>query len=106
MCANCISTLDAIVFGGGLTIFALHNPTRDVLVELGVVPVPDPMERDVRTVSFLRRLDLDPGEVLGEETVAAVDAWEPSPRVYRDTALRRFIERRGAPAPTRRPVFA
>ena len=43
-----------------------------------MVPPIDPVKRDVRTVSFLRSLDLDPVEVLGAEAVAAADAWVPS----------------------------
>lgn len=93
MCMNCVSKVDVYAASAGFLLYTLHNPTRDTLVMMGAIPEPDPLARDVNTVAFLRRLDLDPVEILGTDTVDAVDAWTPAPKVYRDTALRRFIDR-------------
>jgi hypothetical protein len=93
MCANCMSSVDVYAASAGFLLYALHTPTRDALVTMGAIAEPDPLARDVNTVAFLRRLDLDPVEILGAGTVEAVDAWTPAPKVYRDTALRRFIDR-------------
>jgi hypothetical protein len=35
----------------------------------------------VRTVAFLRSLDLDPIEILARDAVAAAEAWVPTPRL-------------------------
>jgi hypothetical protein len=45
------------------------------------------VQRDVRTVAFLRSLDLDPVEVLGADTVAAAERWVPAPYVAPRWAL-------------------
>ena len=58
-----------------------------MLASAGVVAPYDPVKRDVRTVSFLRSLDLDPVEVLGAETVRAADAWVPAAYEPRRSAL-------------------
>jgi hypothetical protein len=91
MCMNCVSTADFLVTSGGLGAYALAKPGREALVALGVLPEADPLERDVRTVAFLRRLDLDPDEILGADVVAAADRWRPAPPVYRPSALRRVF---------------
>ena len=63
----------------GLAAAMLRAPVHRALASAGFVPPIDPVKRDVRTVSFLRSLDLDPAEVLGADTVAAADAWAPVP---------------------------
>jgi hypothetical protein len=96
MCVNCVSNTEFVLASGSLGAYALAQPARNALVALGVLPEPDPLARDVRTVAFLRRLELDPNEVLGEAVVAAVDAWEPSAPVYREPALRRLYRAAGS----------
>jgi hypothetical protein len=85
MCANCVTKLDLVVGSIGFGSYVLHGPVKAGLVELGILPEPHPLAVEMRTVAFLRDLDLDPAEILGDEVVTAVDAareWEPRP-VYR-----------------------
>jgi hypothetical protein len=85
MCANCVSKLDLVVGTLGFGSYVFHGPVKSGLVELGILPEPHPLAVEIRTVSFLRDLDLDPAEVLGEDVVDAVDRalqWEHRP-VYR-----------------------
>jgi hypothetical protein len=91
MCVNCLTQTDAIAANALVTAALLKGPTHRVLADLGVVAPPDPVARDVRTVAFLRTLDLDPEAVLGAEAVAGADA-----RVAAEAAGRR--------APRRQPV--
>lgn len=86
MCANCWN--QAEVVAGHLLVAAAvaRKPTHRLLADLGVVDPPDPVARDARTVAFLRKLELDPVEILGAEAVEAADAWVPAPR--RQRALR------------------
>ena len=49
-----------------------------MLARAGLAPEPDPVAHDVRTVAFLRSLDLDPVEILGADAVAAAEAWVPA----------------------------
>jgi hypothetical protein len=87
MCANCVSKADVVVAGIGFTGFLFKGPAEDALVAMGVLPEPHPLATGVRTVSFLRDLDLDPNEILGDDVVEAVDAVLafPRPKVYRRT---------------------
>jgi hypothetical protein len=81
MCANCVSTSEVIVGQAALVYAIARQPVHRVLAELGLVAPPDPVKRDVRTIAFLRALDLDPVEILGEETVERAGRWQPQPRV-------------------------
>ncbi len=87
MCVSCVSTAEAAVAQVGLVAAVLKAPVHRLLASAGVVAAPDPVRRDVRTVAFLRSLDLDPVEVLGADAVAAADAWVPAPYVPRGMAL-------------------
>jgi hypothetical protein len=66
MCVNCLSQGEVVV---------AHVALAGALLK---VPHPDPVGRDVRTIAFLRDLDLDPVEVLGAETVERAERWVPA----------------------------
>ena len=83
MCATCASSAEVIAGQAALAAAVLKAPVHRLLASAGMVAPPDPVRRDVRTVAFLRGLDLDPVEVLGAEAVAAADAWVPAPYVPR-----------------------
>jgi hypothetical protein len=87
MCAQCVSKADVVVGTLGFAAFLLKGPGEDALVAMGVIPEPHPLAVGVRTVSFLRDLDLDPGEILGDDVVEAVDQVLafPRQRVFRRT---------------------
>jgi hypothetical protein len=74
MCVNCLSNAEVAVANVAITAAFVKGPAHRLLADMGLVEAPDPVKRDVRTVSFLRRLELDPVEVLGRD---AVDAAEP-----------------------------
>lgn len=85
MCANCVSKADVVVGTIAFGCYVLRGPVKAGLVEMGILPEPHPLAVEMRTVSFLRDLELDPDAILGEEVVEAVDrarAWEPK-KVYR-----------------------
>jgi hypothetical protein len=87
MCANCVSKLDAAVGTIVAAGYVFKGPIQEGMVGLGLLPEPHPLATDMRTVNFLRSLDLDPAPILGDEVVAAVDqaqAFEPQ-KVYRRT---------------------
>ena len=65
MCANCLSTAEVVAGQFGLAIYALKNPVHRALAAAGLANGPDPVGDDVRTIAFLRALDLDPVAVLG-----------------------------------------
>jgi hypothetical protein len=101
MCANCVSKLDVVVgtvaFGG----YLFKGPMEDGLIAAGLLPERHPLAVDMRTVSFLRDLDLDPRPILGDNVVAAADRALAFPRVkvYRRTfgeALRLLLPWAGA----------
>ena len=79
MCTNCVTTAQAVVGQAAFAAYVLKDPVHRLLAHLGVTPAPDPVAHDVRTVAFLRSLDLDPVAVLGAETVAAAAVWVPAP---------------------------
>ena len=82
MCMNCLSTAEASMAGAAFVGFAVKPRVHRALARLGVVNEHDPVAHDVRTVAFLRSLDLDPVEVLGADVVAAAEAWrapQPAP---------------------------
>lgn len=85
MCANCVTKADAIAATIGFGMYVFKGPAQDGLVALGLLPEPHPLAVEMRTVSFLRDLDLDPEEILGTETVEAADRALAFPRqkVYR-----------------------
>ena len=79
MCANCLSSAEVAAGHVALAAAVLKAPAHRFLADLGLVDAPDPVRRDVRTVTFLRGLDLDPVAVLGADVVADADAWVPAP---------------------------
>ena len=87
MCAQCVSKADVVIASIGFTGFLFKGPAEDALVAAGLIPEPHPLAVGVRTVSFLRGLDLDPAEILGDDVAEAVDAVLafPRQRVFRRT---------------------
>jgi hypothetical protein len=79
MCVNCMSNAEALGAQIGIAAFILKRPVHQLLANVGLAPEPDPVAHDVRTVSFLRSLDLDPVEILGAPAVAAAERWMPRP---------------------------
>jgi hypothetical protein len=101
MCANCVTKLDVVVGSIGLGAYLLHGPVKAKAVELGILPEPHPLAVEMRTVAFLRDLDLDPAEILGPEVVEAVDAataWEPRAAYRRSSAGRGAMRSHSAEA--------
>ena len=87
MCAQCVSKADVIVGTIGFAGFLFKGPCEDALVAMGLIPEPHPLAVGIRTVNFLRDLDIDPAEVLGDDVVGAVDTVLAFPRepIYRRT---------------------
>ena len=87
MCAQCVSKADVVVGSIGFAAFLFQGPCEDALVAMGILPEPHPLAVGVRTVNFLRDLDLDPKQVLGDDVVEAVDTVLAFPRqvVFRRT---------------------
>jgi hypothetical protein len=83
MCLNCVSTAEAIAIQGAFVGYVVKAPVHRMLARAGLAPEPDPVAHDVRTVAFLRSLDLDPVEILGADVVAAAAAWVPETRPQR-----------------------
>ena len=85
MCAQCVSKADVVVGSLGFTAFVFKGPITDGLVAAGIIPEQHPLAKELRTVNFLRSLDLEPEPILGEEVVAAVDRVLAFPRqkIYR-----------------------
>jgi hypothetical protein len=98
MCANCVSRFDVIVGTIGFGAYVFKEPLREGLVAAGVLPEAHPLASDMRTVTFLRDLDLDPVEILGRQVTERADralAFEPR-KVYRRSfrdALAFFVGR-------------
>jgi hypothetical protein len=80
MCMNCVSTTEAAFLQAALVGYVVKDPVHRLLARCGVAAAPDPVARDVRTVAFLRSLDLDPGAILGDDVVTAADGWMPAPQ--------------------------
>ena len=78
MCVNCISNSEAYVAQAALVVAVFKQPVHRVLAEMGLVAPPDPVKQEVRTVAFLRALELDPVAILGEAAVAPCRALDPS----------------------------
>jgi hypothetical protein len=87
MCAQCVSKADVVVGSIGFAAFLFKGPCEDALVAMGLMAEPHPLAVGMRTVSFLRDLDLDPGDVLGDDVVESVDRVLAFPRqpVFRRT---------------------
>jgi len=85
MCAACVSKADVIVGTLGFSAYVFKGPIQDGLVAAGLIPEPHPLAVEIRTVNFLRDLDLDPNAILGDEVVESVDRVLAFPRqkVYR-----------------------
>jgi hypothetical protein len=81
MCLNCMSNAEAALAAAAGMGYVVKAPVHRALAAVGLAPDPDPVAHDVRTVAFLRSLDLDPVAVLGAEVVAAAEAWAPAPQV-------------------------
>jgi len=81
MCVNCISSSEAYLAQVALVVSVLKTPLHRVLADAGLVAPPDFARRDLRTVAFLRSLDLDPAEILGEDVVERAEAWTPKAHV-------------------------
>ena len=73
MCAQCVSKADVVVGSIGFAGFLFKGPCEDALVAMGLIPEPHPLAVGMRTVNFLRDLDLDPAPILGDDVVEAVD---------------------------------
>jgi hypothetical protein len=93
MCVNCLSTAEQYVACAAMAAAIVREPAHRALASLGVVPEPDRVGRDRRTVAFLRDLDLDPVGILGADVVAAADAW-----TYEGSPAARFRSRKRASA--------
>lgn len=78
MCVSCLSQGEVVLAHAALATAVLKGPAHRFLADLGIAARPDPVARDVRTVAFLRNLDLDPVEVLGAGAVARADRWQPA----------------------------
>ncbi len=81
-----MSSTEVVIGQLGLAAAVLKAPVHRLLADAGIVAPIDPVKRDVRTVGFLRALDLDPVEILGADAVAAADAWQPLPYEPRRSA--------------------
>jgi hypothetical protein len=102
MCLNCLSTVEHQISCVAVVAAVVREPAHRALASLGIVPHPDPVGRDRRTVGFLRSLDLDPVEILGAPVVAAADAW-----TYEDSPAAAFRDRkRSSAAPIGSHSFA
>jgi hypothetical protein len=91
-----MSTAEQVLASAALIGVAVKEPLHRLLAQTGLVPEPDLVLRDARTVTFLRALELDPVEVLGQEVVAAADAW-----TYEGSPAARFRARKRSSA---RPI--
>ena len=77
MCANCVTTAQAAVGQAAFLAYVLKDPVHRLLARNGLAAPPYPVAHDVRTVAFLRSLELDPVEILGADVVDAAAAWTP-----------------------------
>jgi hypothetical protein len=74
MCVNCLNQAEVAAANVAVTAAVLKAPVHRLLADVGLVAPADPVARDVRTVAFLRSLDLDPVAVLGADVVDRADA--------------------------------
>lgn len=77
MCVNCMSNAEAAVASWAVIGYLVKSPVHKALAAVDLAPDPDPVAHDVRTVAFLRALDLDPVEALGADAVAQAESWTP-----------------------------
>lgn len=77
MCVNCLSNAEAAGAVAIAATYFLKPPVHRMLAKVDLAPDPDPVAHDVRTVAFLRALDLDPIDALGIDAVNAAAAWTP-----------------------------
>jgi hypothetical protein len=70
-----MSSAEQVAAGAGVAVALVRRPVHQVLAAAGLVAPADPVRRDVRTIGFLRALDLDPEEILGSAVVERADAW-------------------------------
>lgn len=77
MCANCLSQAEAAGAAAAAAAYVVKPKLHAMLARFDLAPRPDAVAHDVRTVAFLRALDLDPVEVLGADVVAQASTWEP-----------------------------
>ncbi len=68
-----LSDIDVLVGSIGLAVIALRMPLRHQLESARLLGEQRPLAVEMRTVSFLRNLDLDPVAVLGADAVEAAD---------------------------------
>lgn len=80
MCVNCVNNIEVVLGKVVLAAAIAKDPAHRLLSRAGLVGEPDPVKHDVRTVAFLRSLDLDPVEILGKAAVDAAAAWVPKPQ--------------------------
>jgi hypothetical protein len=87
--------------------YVVRPPLHRALARLDLARDPDPVVHDVRTVGFLRALDLDPVESLGATAVARADERLASPTSVTEHPLTRHRRRlRSRAARVARPVPA
>jgi hypothetical protein len=77
MCVNCMSNAEAAMAGAAIAGYFVKGPLHKALAAADLAPDPDPVAHDVRTVAFLRALDLDPVDALGAVAVARAHEWTP-----------------------------
>ncbi|MET0579421.1 MAG: hypothetical protein ABW122_12245 [Ilumatobacteraceae bacterium] len=101
MCVNCVSTAEAIAVEAVFVGYAVKLPLQRALARAGLCDEPDLVARDVRTIAFLRGLELDPVEILGADVVADAAAWVPAGAGQRTPVRSRWRARLAASA---RPI--
>jgi hypothetical protein len=74
MCVNCLTQAEVAAANVAVTAAVLKAPVHRLLADVGLVAPIDHVARDMRTVAFLRSLDLDPVAVLGADVVDRADA--------------------------------
>jgi hypothetical protein len=62
------------------------------LAAAGLANGPDPVGDDVRTIAFLRSLDIDPVAVLGPAVVEAAERWTAPQSVPVSDRLRALVD--------------
>jgi hypothetical protein len=82
-----VSKVDVVAGTLGFAAYVLKGPAQDAMVALGLRPEAHPLAVEMRTVNFLRDLELDPAPILGDKVVEAVDRAQAFPiqRIYRRT---------------------
>jgi hypothetical protein len=83
MCMTCVTTAQAAIAELAIGAYAVKPAVHRALARAGLAAAPDPVAHDVRTVAFLRSLDLDPIEILGAAAVVAADHWVAAPAPLR-----------------------